>query len=170
MNNYVLRNGLHEAWLPTIKLLLRLQARHWPFVHGRSVMLIDVQSKEYADALDLEYERTSADELRSELHLEPEALEAVHRWLGERAQRLDQLPKLHDLRRLQPRDERERGRGAVREALDFYDAAELVRRAYRELTGELLPDADQLRYRDVPSRPLGRDRDQLRAALRHQRL
>jgi hypothetical protein len=164
------RNGMHEAWLPVIKLLLRLQARHWPYVHGRSVMLIDVQSDEHVDALDLEYERTSADDLRTELDLESEALEAAYRWLAERAQHLDPLPQLHDLRRLQPRDQRERERGAAREALDFYDAAELVRRTYRELTGELLPDADQLRYAGVRSRPLGRDRDQLRAALRHQRL
>ena len=33
------RRGLHQQWLATIRLLLRLQARYSPFVHGRSVIL-----------------------------------------------------------------------------------------------------------------------------------
>jgi hypothetical protein len=164
------RDGLHDAWLPTIKLLLRLQARYWPFVHGRSVMLIDPESKEYIDALDLEYERVGVEELQAELNVEPEVLEATYRWLAERARQLDPLPQLYDLRRLQPRDQREAERGAARRSLDLYDAAEIVRRGYRELTGALLPDADQLAYPELAPRPLVRDRDQLRAALRRQQL
>jgi len=165
-----LRGGLQEAWLPTIMLLLRLQTRHWPFVHGSSVMLIDPQSKDYVDALDLEYQRVNPEQLRVELNLDPDALETTYRWLAGRAQRLDPLPRLYEVRRLQPRDEREAERGAARQSLDLYDTADVVRRGYRELTGELLPDADQLDYPELVPRPFLRDRDQLRAALRHQRL
>jgi hypothetical protein len=46
--------------------------------------------------------------------------------------------------RLEPRRRAERDRGPRREALDLYDAAEVFRRFYRALTGELLPDVDQL--------------------------
>jgi hypothetical protein len=77
---------------------------------------------------------------------------------------------LHDIRRFEGRRERERDRGSVRIALDFYDAAEVLRRAYRELTGDLLPDADQIRDPELSPRPLGRHPDQLGEALRAHQL
>jgi hypothetical protein len=86
-------------------------------------------------SLDLEYQRVGAEELQAELNLEPQVLEATYRWLAERARQLDPLPHLYDLRRLQPRDQREAERDAARRSLDLYDAAEIVRRGYRELTG-----------------------------------
>jgi hypothetical protein len=162
------RQGLHQQWLATIRLLLRLQARYWPFVHGRSVILWENQSQ--VDALDLEYDGVDVEQLRAELELEPEALEVSYRWLAERARSLDPLPQFHDIRRFEARRERERYRGPVRNALDFYDAAEVLRRAYRELTGELLPDADQIRDPDLSPRPLGRHPDQLGEALRDHQL
>jgi hypothetical protein len=162
------REGLHLQWLATIRLLLRLQARYWPFVHGRSVILWDDQNQ--VDALDIEYDSVDVEQLRAELRLEPEVLEASYRWLAERARSLDPLPQFHDIRRFEARRERERDRGPVRNALDFYDAAEVLRRAYRELAGELLPDADQIRDPDLSPRPLGRHPDQLGAALRDHQL
>jgi hypothetical protein len=162
------RQGLHQHWLATMRLLLRLQARYWPFVHGRSVILWDDQNQ--VDALDIEYDRVDVEQLRAELELEPEVLEGSYRWLAERARSLDPLPQLHDIRRFEAGRERERDRGSVRNALDFYDAAEVLRGAYRELTGELLPDADQIRDPDSSPRAIGRHPDQLSAALRDHQL
>jgi hypothetical protein len=162
------RQGLHQQWLATIRLLLRLQARYWPFVHGQSVILWDGQDQ--VDALDLEYDGVDVEQLRAELALEPDVLEASYRFLAERARSLDPLPGLHDIRRFEARRDRERDRGPVRNALDCYDAAEMLRRAYRELTGELLPDADQIRDPDLTPRLIGRHPDQLRQALREHQL
>jgi hypothetical protein len=162
------RQSLHHQWLATIRLLLRLQARYWPFVHGQSVILWDGQDQ--VDALDLEYDGVDVEQLRAELALEPDVLEASYRFLAERARSLDPLPRLHDIRRFEARRVRERDRGPVRNALDCYDAAEMLRRAYRELTGELLPDADQVRDPDPTPRLIGRHPDQLRQALREHQL
>ena len=128
------------------------------------------ENQSQVDALDLEYDGVDVEQLREELELEPEALEVSYRWLAERARSLDPLPQFHDIRRFEARRERERYRGPVRNALDFYDAAEVLRRAYRELTGELLPDADQIRDPDLSPRPLGRHPDQLGEALRDHQL
>jgi len=163
------RETLHARWQPTVKLLLRLQARYWPFVHGRSVLLLN-DEHEYVDALDLEYERTDQTALQPELGLDLPSVEATYRWLADRGQNLDPLPRLHAIQRFQPREVREQERGQPRRALDFYDAAEMLRRACREITGELLPDVDQLQDPDATPRPFGRDRDQLRTALRGSRL
>ena len=100
------REGLHLQWLATIRLLLRLQARYWPFVHGRSVILWDDQNQ--VDALDIEYDAVDAEQLRAELRLDPEVLEGSYRWLAERARSLDPLPQLYDIRRFEARRERER--------------------------------------------------------------
>jgi hypothetical protein len=162
------RQSLHQQWLATIRLLLRLQARYWPFVHGQSVILWDGQDQ--VDALDLEYDGVDVEQLRAELALEPDVLEASYRFLAERAKSLDPLSGLHDIRRFEARRDRERDRGPVRNALDCYDAAEMLRRAYRELTGELLPDADQIRDPDLTPRLIGRHPDQLRQALRKHQL
>lgn len=162
------RKGLHLQWLATIRLLLRLQARYWPFVHGRSVILWDDHNQ--VDALDIEYDGVDVEQLRAELELELGVLEGSYRWLAERARSLDPLPQLHDIRRFEARRERERDRGPVRNALDFYDAAEVLRRAYQELTSELLPDVDQIREPDLSPRPLGRHPDQLGEALRDHQL
>jgi hypothetical protein len=109
------RGGLDRWWLGTVKALLRLQARYWPFVHGESVLLWDDQN-EHVDALDLEYDRTDTDALRTELGLEDETVEASYRWMARNAQWVDPLPGLHDVRRFQLRGERERERGQSRRA------------------------------------------------------
>jgi hypothetical protein len=162
------RQSLHQQWLATVRLLLRLQARYWPFVHGQSVILWDGQTQ--VDALDLEYDGVDVEQLRAELALEPELLQSTYRFLAERARSLDPIPGFHDIRRFEGRRERERDRGPVRNALDFYDAAEVLRRTYLELTGDLLPDADQIREADLTPRLLGRHPDQLGEALRDHQL
>jgi hypothetical protein len=64
----------------------------------------------------------------------------------------------------------ERERGPRRAAQDLYDAAEVFRRFHRDLTGELLPDVDQLDHEIGEPRQLGREPAQLVDALRRTRL
>lgn len=159
--------ALHAGWLPTVLALLRLQARHWPFVHGRSVLVYDA-GMEQVDALDLELEATSAADLLRELGIQLSDVEESYRWLGERAQSADPVDDLFDLLRLLPRRRLERSKGIRRTALDLYDAAEIFRRFYRETSDQLLPDVDQ--HGEDEPRKFGRVPVQLVTALRRHRL
>lgn len=160
------RGRWHALWLPLVKLLTRLQSRHWPFIKGRSVLLIDSASKEYVDAVDLEYERTTSAQARAELGAEYDDLQIIYEWLARRWRGLDPAPDLYPLLRLEPRGRRERRKGVALQALDFQDAAGMVRRFLRDLDGRLPPDLDQLDDPVTQPRPLRRDRSQLQDALR----
>lgn len=166
-------SALHGAWWATIRLLLRLQARYWPFVHGRGVLLRDPDTLVEVDPVDLEYDTWSAEDIAAQLGVDREQLEALYDYLGWRGRALDPAFRLYDLLRLEPRRVREAQKGLRRLALEYFDAAEMVRRFHRELTGELLPDVDQ----DPPAfgeapKPGGfaRDPKELQASLRRHRL
>ncbi len=165
------RRHMHANWLPTIKLLLRLQARYWPFVRGRSVMVYrpdPAGALERVDALDLEYAEATASDALEMLGVSVADVVAVYEWLCWRAESgADPAKSLRGLLRMLPRDRAESVRGDMLAALDIYDAAAMIRRFHRELTGDLLPEPDQghVRGRDVKPRPLYRDRGALIAAL-----
>jgi hypothetical protein len=106
---------LHERWLPTIKVLLRLQARHWPSVHGRSVLLRQPNG-EPADALDLELDSASAKDVLKSLGLSKAAVREQYEWFAQRAETVDPQERLYELLRLEPRRRAERDRGPRRGA------------------------------------------------------
>ena len=160
------RGRSHALWLPLMKLLTRLQSRHWPFIRGRSVLLIDPESNDYVDAVNLEHERTTAAEAQAELGVSYDDLRVAYEWLARRWRTLDPAPDLYPLLRLEPREQRERRQGVALQALDYQDAAGMLRRFLRELDGELPPDLDQLNDPDATPRPMRRDRSQLQDALR----
>lgn len=164
-SNYEAGAVLEERWLPTLKTLLRLQARYWPYVSGRSVLLYNAEH-ERVDALDLELEAATPAEVMEALGLTEDDVRAEYEWFAHRGQSFDPAERLYELLRLQPRHRVERERGSRRAALDLYDAAEVLRRFYRDLTGELLPDVDQLMRVDQEPRRLGREPSQLVDALR----
>lgn len=164
---------LDGAWSPTIRLLLRLQARYWPFVHGRGALLRDPDTHDQVDPVDIEYDTWSAMEIAARLGVDRAQLEALYDYLGARGRALDPAFRLYDLLRLEPRRLRERQTGLSRLALEYLDAADMVRRFHHELTGELLPDVDH----DPPSfgkapepRGFARDPKELQVALRRHRL
>jgi hypothetical protein len=148
---------LEAGWAPMIRLLLRLQARYWPYVHGRTTLLFNAETHEDVDPLDAEYKSTTATDIAEQSGVNAEELRALHSWFCRRARGIDPAAHLYDLLRLQRRKDIERDRGARLQALDLYDAAEVLRRFHAELTGSLLPDADQLERetREEP-RPLAR--------------
>jgi hypothetical protein len=167
------RQMMHSNWLPTVKILLRLQARYWPYVSGRSKVFYardaGVGDRPTLDAMQFEYEGATAHDALSELGISTDELLALYEWLTWRVKGgADPQMYLRSLTRLLPRRHAEMARGTVRRALDLYDACDVVRRFYRDLTDDLLPDADQGFPLDgsVTPRPLRRDRDALITALR----
>jgi hypothetical protein len=171
------RQMMHENWLPTVKILLRLQARYWPYVSGTSKILYgknpEPGDRPTLDAVELEYQAATAQDALAELGVSTDDVLALYDWLAWRIDSgTDPVKHLRSLTRLLPRRRAERARGQSRRALDLYDACEVVRRFYGELTGVLLPDADQgyVRDRSIEPRPLRKDRDALVHALRAQGL
>ena len=171
------RQTMHENWLPTIKILLRLQARYWPYVSGTTKVLYGTNpqpgDRPTVDPVDLEYQGATASDALAELGVSTNEVLALYDWLAWRIESgVDPDKHLRSLTRLLPRRRAERAQGESRLALDLYDACEVVRRFYLELTGDLLPDADQGYVRDssIKPRPLRKDRDALVAALREQGL
>lgn len=166
------RQRMHECWLPTIKLLLRLQARYWPLVRGESVMVYrksdGSDSLERVDALDLEYAEASASDALALLGVSVEDVLSVYEWMCWRIESgADPARALRSLLRMLPRRRAETVTGSMLSALDLHDAAALLRRFHHELTGDLLPEPDQghVRGNDVEARPLHRGRDELIDAL-----
>jgi hypothetical protein len=129
-------------------------------------LLIDRGSDDYVDALQLELDRTSREEVLAELDLSIDQLQQVYEWFALRARHDDPLPEDYSLLRLQPRRLIERRQGDARRSLDLADAAQVIRRFIHEITGEVPLDIDQVGVSDAPPRPFRRDRTQLREALR----
>lgn len=161
---------VHQTWLPTIKALLRLQARHWPYIKGSSVLLIDRASDDYVDALQLEGQKANEAQVLSELGLAAEQVQHAYEWFALRARHRDPLPDDYSLLRLQPRRLAERRQGDALRSLDLADAAQMFRRFANALDETLPPDIDQVGVSEEAPRPLHRDRIQLRDALRRRGL
>ena len=170
------RQMMHGNWLSTVKILLRLQARYWPYVSASSKVLYGKNpqpgDRPTLDAVDLEYQGATAQDALAELGVSTDDVLALYEWLAWRIESVDPVKHLRSLTRLLPRRRAERARGQSRQALDLYDACEVLRRFYLELTGDLLPDPDQGYVRDssVKPRPLRKDHDALLEALRAQGL
>jgi len=103
------------------------------------------QSGEYVDPRELA-PPFDAHKVLDELGLNQETLKAMHERLarhgglgGE-----DPLGDWHMLIRMAPAKQRAKQRGRARRAQDAYDAAEMLRRFYYDLTGELLLNPDDL--------------------------
>lgn len=171
------RQMMHDNWLATVKILVRLQARYWPYVSGKSKVLYAKEpqagDRPTLDAMQFEYQDATAQEALAELGVTMDDLLTLYEWLAWRVESgADPQKHLRSLTRLLPRRRAEQARGQSRQALDIYDACQVVRRFYLELTGALLPDADEGYVIDnsVAARPLRKDRDALIDALRIQGL
>jgi hypothetical protein len=142
---------LDHEWRDMLLVLLRLQSRYGPSVKGTllksTVTLVrHPESGDYVDPRDLE-PPFDAHQVLDELGLTQETLKqmhqrlAVHGWMADGG---DPLRDWHMLIRMAPAKQRAKLRGRARRAQDAYDAAEMLRRFYRDLTGELLPNPDEL--------------------------
>jgi hypothetical protein len=127
-------------------LLLRVQNVFLPWVRGgrysagRVVGLTD-------DAAEWAYERQRAFDAAQEaraLGTSADELAAAVQYFTSRGHRLDPNRDLFILLDAVKRGRRDRLRGKARQAWDFYDAARVLRWFHHELTGEWLPDVDEL--------------------------
>jgi Overcoming lysogenization defect protein-like, TOPRIM domain len=143
--------GLDRQWRDVLLVLLRLQSRYGPAVKGTllksTVTLVrHPQSGDYVDPRELE-PPFDARKALDDLGLTREALKDMHQRLavhGMMGGDDDPLRYWHMLVRMAPAKQRARLRGRARRAQDAYDAAEMLRRYYFDLTGELLPNPDDI--------------------------
>jgi hypothetical protein len=142
---------LDRVWRDVLLVLLRLQSRYGPWVKGTllksTVNLVrHPQSGEYVDPRELA-PPFDAQKVLDELSLNQESLRAMHERLARHGMMVDGADPLRDwhmLIRMAPAKQRAKLRGRARRAQDAYDAAEMLRRFYHDLTGELLLNPDDL--------------------------
>ena len=142
---------LDEEWRDVLLVLVRLQSPYGPWVKGpllkSTVTLVrHPQTGEYVDPRELA-PPFDAHKVLDELGLNQETLKAMHERLahhGMTGDGADPLRAWHMLIRMAPAKQRAKLGGRARRAQDAYDAAEMMRRFYNDLTGELLLNPDDL--------------------------
>jgi hypothetical protein len=142
---------LDGGWRGNLLVLLRLQSRYGPSVKGTLIkstvnLVRHPESGEYVDPSELE-PPFDARRVLDELGLTPEAIKAVHQRVAAHGIVMgsDDPPRYwHMLIRMAPAKQRAKLRGKARRAQDAYDAAEMLRRFYYDLTGELLLNPDEI--------------------------
>jgi hypothetical protein len=83
--------------------------------------------------------------LAAECEIDAEGLSQTYKQLAEAGLRTDPAVELIDLMDQIRRSRRDKLTGAARRAVDFYDAARVLRSWHNRLTDEWLPDVDELR-------------------------
>jgi hypothetical protein len=142
---------LDREWRGILLVLLRLQSRYGPSVKGTLIkstvnLVRHPQTGEYVDPSELE-PPFDARGVLDELGLTLEAVKAVHQRVASHGIVMggdDPLRYWHMLIRMAPAKQRAKLRGRARRAQDAYDAAEMLRRFYYDLTGELLLNPDEI--------------------------
>jgi hypothetical protein len=142
---------LDREWRGILLVLLRLQSRYGPSVKGTLIkstvnLVKHPQTGVYVDPSELE-PPFDARRVLDELGLTLEAVKGMHQRIALDGMGIgdgDPLRYWHMLIRMAPAKQRARLRGKARRAQDAYDAAEMLRRYYFDLTGELLPNPDDI--------------------------
>jgi hypothetical protein len=144
-----LRRNLDDDWRRTVLVLARLQNRYFPHIRGTLTKLTttsvyDPDVGEFVDAYSRTVGEFDMQAVLNELDANADELEKIHTRLAVHGQRVDPLRKFYLMFRMAPHKQRARLLNDARRAHDFYDAADMVRRAYHDLTGELLRDAEEI--------------------------
>jgi hypothetical protein len=142
---------LDREWRGILLVLLRLQSRYGPAVKGTLIkstvnLVKHPQTGEYVDPSELE-PPFDARRVLDELGLTLEAVKGMYERValdGMGVGDVDPLRYWHMLIRMAPAKQRARLRGRARRAQDAYDAAEMLRRFYYDLTGDLLQNPDDI--------------------------
>lgn len=137
------QNRLEKRWQPVIKLLIALQTRYWRRVCGRSVP-VQEGAGDLLDPAERELPQLRGRALLRGLGLKPSNLKELHARLARRARAIDPMPEWYLLARQAPRKRYELLRGEAARAGDLYDACDLIRSFYADLTGTELPACDEL--------------------------
>jgi hypothetical protein len=141
------RSGLDDAWRDALLLLIRIQNRYMPSARGT------LTTRTVMDGWDPKTgERIRDDETRTfkpkralrDLGLEVSHVKNVHRRLVGQAVVDDPLENWSTLVRMAPYRERQKLKGQALVSQDGYDAGAMLRDFYYDLTGELLPQPDEM--------------------------
>jgi hypothetical protein len=140
---------LDSRWRASVLLLIRIQNRYGPPIKGglgrsSSAMVYDAEASTHVDPYTEERRSFRADEVLSELGLDPAAVKEMHERIAIHGETIDPNGSLHMLLRMAPFKERDKLEGPARRAQDAYDAAEMIRSFYYDVTGELLPNPDEI--------------------------
>jgi hypothetical protein len=140
--------NLESDWREIVRVLVRLSSYYGPSIKGSlmksTVTLVwDPQRGEHVDPRALE-PPFDAEAILGELGIGSDRIKEMHERLAFHGYRDDPLERWHMLFRMAPARERAKLRGSARRAQDAYDAAEMLRNFYYDLTGELLLNADEI--------------------------
>jgi hypothetical protein len=143
------RRALDQFSRPIVLLLVRLQNRYLPSVRGTLTKLTthlvyDPELHDYVSPHEKTVLGFQPDVVLREVGLTPEAIKNIHQRLCVLGVQSDSLKAFYMLFRMAPHPERSKLLGGARRAQDAYDAAEVLRRFYHDLTGELLPTCDEI--------------------------
>jgi hypothetical protein len=140
--------GLERDWRTIMLVLVRLSSHYGPPIKGTlmksTVSLVHhPETGEFVDPRELE-PPFNAQAILDELGLTVETVKGMHERLAIHGNRDDPLRSWHMLFRMAPARERAKLRGVARRAQDAYDAAEMLRHFYYDLTSELLLNPDEI--------------------------
>jgi hypothetical protein len=133
---------LDAAWRPVILLLVRIQNRYFPAVRG-TVKLPPGGGG--GDPFRREMAAFDASAVADELGWTSDDIKRLYEWLSFRGTNVDPAKAWFPIFRSLSYLEQEKLKGVLRQAHDYYDAAAMLRRWYRDLAnGEVLPDSDEV--------------------------
>lgn len=140
---------LDDRWRAYVLLLTRIQNRYGPPIKGRlttssSTMVYDPEVGDYVDPYIEERRSFSAENVLTELALTSDDVKAMHERIAVHGHTVDPNERWYMLFRMAPFKERDTLTDAARRAQDAYDAAEMIRSFYYELTEELLLNPDEI--------------------------
>lgn len=142
-----IRGALHETWWATIMALVRIQNRFGPSAKGTltkstASMEFDYTVGDFVDLYTPELQNFNAQQALGDLGVTVEQLKQIQRFVSMRGNIVDPIDRWFMLFRMTPYKEREKMKGSARQAQDAYDAAHILGRFVKELTGEipLAPD------------------------------
>lgn len=178
------QRSLDEEWRPSVKLLVALQARLWPFRAGKTTLLSDPErepnsDRDYVDPVEREAERFDPARILDQFGLDLHRLAELHRLFAIAAASLDPMPTWYRLVEIAPRKQTDMLRGDALRARDLHDACFLLRGLYHLATDQWLPRADEIdhpvidwRRAHLPRRngALGGTREELQAVLEREGL
>lgn len=143
------RAGLDASWRSLLLLLTASQARYYPVIRGTltkitTAITFDRDTGREVDPYRRAVETFDPEEAIKGCGLNLHDVAKLYESVAAAAHMRDPLGRFYMLVRMLPHAERMKLKGAALSAQDGYDAAEMLRRLYFDLTNKLLPAPDDM--------------------------